>query len=130
MLENFDFDYKITYRDLWSEANLCSKTLYLSEYKGIAFELEQTPAEGLLHVKVYGEEDGREQFAGFSGASAYVVFDPSVLGSKVSRVTLQVTKKGGYQIRLKRVALVRQDDTQEECLPSVFWGCDIELIVL
>ena len=130
VLENFDFDYKITYRDLWAEANLCSQTLYLSEYKGIAFELEQTPAEGLLHVKVYGEEDGREQFTGFSKASACVIFDPSVLGSKVNRVTLQVTKEGGYQIRLKRVALVRQDDTQEECLPSVFWGCDIELIVL
>jgi hypothetical protein len=101
----------------------------LGQYKGIRFEFEEAPAKGLFHIKIYGDEDGREQYTGFEGTSAYVAFDPQIIGSQARRTTLQYLKEGGTTITLKRTALVRNDGTEEECMPSVFWGCEIELVV-
>ena len=98
-------------------------------YKGIKFEFEDAPAKGHFHIKVYGDADGKEQYSGFEGASAYVAFDPAILGSQARRTTLQYLKEGGTTITLKRSSLVRNDGTEEECMPSVFWGCEIELVV-
>lgn len=129
VIEDFDIDYKVTYRDLWSELNLTSSSVDLREYQGITFELDQAPAEGQLHVKVYGDEDGKEQYWKFQDASPTVEFDPSLLGSKASRVTLQLLQAGGLSITVKSVHLIRKDGTHEQCTPSPFWGCEVQLIV-
>lgn len=126
---DFDFDYRVTFRDLWSEAHLYDRTLALGEYKGIAFELEEAPAAGDFHVKVYGEEDGMEQYHKFSGASVTVTFDPSLLGAKTRSASLQYLKEAGTTAVLKSVRLIRHDGTLEESVPSVFWGCEMELLV-
>ncbi len=122
--------YRFTWKNLWSEVNLCSSAIDLSEYKGIVFELDKAPSAGTLNVKIYGEEDGKEQYSGFEGASASIYFDRSALGAKVQRVTLQKLVEGELSYTLKRVALIRNDGTEEECVPSVFWGCSVELVVM
>lgn len=127
---DFDIEYNVTYKDLWSEVNLCPSALNLSEYKGVSFELDEAPRKDVLHVKIYGEEDGKEQYVGFDTASPYVEFDSSVLGSKAQRVTLQCLIEGGYETTIRKVTLIRTDGTKEECQPSVFWGCSIEAVVL
>ena len=124
---DFEFIYKVTYRDLWSELNLSSSTLDLSEYKGVRFELAEAPARGMFHVKIYGESDGMEQYVGVEGVSVYAEFDPDILGCSTSRVTLQYLKEGGICVELKNVYLVRTDGTEEEYVPSAFWGCSLEL---
>ena len=129
LLEDYDLDYKVTYHKLWSEANLHPSTLYLSEYKGLTFELAAAPESGSLHVKVYGESDGKEQFVKFDGATATVYFDESSLGTKVSRTTLQCTTDKQLQVLIKDVSLIKSDGTLEPTMPSVFWGCHIELLV-
>lgn len=129
VIEDFDIDYKVTYRDLWSELNLTSSSVDLREYQGITFELDRAPAEGQLHVKVYGDEDGKEQYGKFSGVSATISFDPSVLGDEAKRITLQLLQDGGLTITVKSVHLIRKDGTHEQCTPSPFWGCEVQLIV-
>ena len=128
VIEDFDIDYKVTYRDLWSELNLTSSSVDLREYQGITFELDQAPAEGQLHVKVYGDEDGKEQYGKFSGVSATISFDPSVLGDEAKRITLQLLQEGGLTITVKNVHLIRKDGTLEPCTPSSFWGCSVEIV--
>lgn len=127
-VDDFVLEYVVTWYGIWSEVNLCSSDIDVSEYAGIMFELDKVPASGSLHVKVYGEEDGMEQYYGFRGSSVSIDFDPSVLGSKVRRVTLQKTVEEEMEMTLTRVALIRKDGTQEECVPSVFWGCSVNLI--
>lgn len=129
VIDDYDLAYKVTYTSLWSEMNLSASTLPLEEYKGITFELEETPPADHLHIKVYGEADGKEQYSGFEGASATLFFDSDILGSKVRRVTLQYTKDGSFTTTVKRVALIRTDGTEEECSPSAFWGCTVELMI-
>ena len=129
VIEDFNISYKVTYNQLWSELNLTSSSVNLDDYQGIAFELSEAPSKGYLHVKVYGEEDGKEQYTGFSEASASVTFDRSVLGSKASRVTLQCLQEGGYSVLLEKVSLIRNDGTIVSCTPSVFWGCEMEVVI-
>lgn len=129
VIEDMSLKYKVTYNKLWSEVNLSSSALYLSDCKGIAFELEEAPEPGSLKVKAYGDAEGKEQYEGFSGTSGRVFFDRSVLGSKVSRVTLQCMIDEKVETVIRRVAIIKTDGTEEECMPSVFWGCEIELIV-
>lgn len=128
VIEDFDIDYKVTYRDLWSELNLTSSLVDIREYQGITFDLDQVPAEGQLHVKVYGDEDGKEQYGKFSGSSATISFDPSILGDEAKRITLQLLQEGGLTITVKNVHLIRKDGTLEPCTPSPFWGCSVEIV--
>lgn len=127
---DYDVVFDVIYEKLWSEAHLCSKVLDLSDYKGISFELDQIPDKDVLHVKIYGEEDGKEQYVGIGTVNPYIEFDPEILGSKTTRVTLQCMIEGGYATRINSVELVRTDGTKEECMPSVFWGCTVEAVVL
>ena len=129
VIGDYDLDYKVTYYDRWSELNMTEGAANLGQYKGIRFELAEAPAKDLFHIKIYGDEEGKEQYTGFEGASAYVAFDPEILGSQARRTTLQYLKEGGTTITLKRTVLVRNDGTEEECMPSVFWGCEVELVI-
>lgn len=127
---DISFMYSVTWRDLWSEVNLCPSALDLTIYKGIVFELDKAPSAGSFHVKIYGEEDDKEQYESVQGTSASIFFDSSVLGSKVQRVTLQKCVTEEVSMILKRVALLRHDGTEEECVPSVFWGSSVDLLAL
>ena len=129
VLEDYDVAYKVTYKKLWSELNLSDSRLRLDDYKGITFTLEEVPAAGHLHVKIYGESDGKEQFVPVNGASTTFSFDRSILGSKAERVTLQHLKEGTFSTTVRKVELIRTDGTKEECTPSVFWGCTLDMIV-
>ena len=129
VIEDYNLDYQVTYRDLWSELNLTESSTDLSQYKGITFELDQTPSAGLLDVKVYGESDGKEQHQKVSDSSTTVMFDASQLGAKANRITLQYMSSTLFTITVKSVCLIRKDDTLEPCTPSAFWGCEVQLIV-
>lgn len=128
-LDDYHVAYKVTYNQLWSELNLSDASLSLDDYAGIAFELEEAPPANHLHIKVYGESDGKEQYGTFEGNKGSLTFDRSTLGTKVRRVTLQYTKEGTFNATVKRVELIRSDDTKEECAPSVFWGCNLEMVL-
>lgn len=126
--DEIEFRYRVTYHDLWSELNLYDSELDLNDYKGLTFELAQAPSEGLFHVKVYGDEDGKEQYVKFTESSVSVTFDPSVLGTKARQATIQLLKDEEVAITLNSVHLIRKDGTLEECRPSVFWGCQVEIV--
>lgn len=129
VIEDYNLDYQVTYRDLWSELNLTESSTDLSQYKGITFELDQTPSAGLLDVKIYGESEGKEQHQKVSDSSTTVMFDASQLGAKANRITLQYMSSTLFTITVKSVCLIRKDGTQEPCTPSAFWGCEVQLIV-
>ena len=130
VIEDYNLDYQVTYRDLWSELNLTESSTDLSQYKGITFELDQTPSAGLLDVKVYGESEGKEQHQKVSDSTTTVMFDASQLGAKANRITLQYMSSTLFTITVKSVCLIRKDGTQEPCTPSAFWGCEVQLIVI
>lgn len=125
---DFVFRYSVTWRDLWSEVNLCQSSVDLSVYKGIVFELDKAPSAGSFHVKIYGDADGKEQYVPFNGATGNVTFDSDVLGTKAERITLQKLVEGEVSNVIKNVSLIRHDGTLEESVPSVFWGSSLELI--
>ena len=129
VIEDYNLDYQVTYRDLWSELNLTESSTDLSQYKGITFELDQTPSAGLLDVKIYGESEGKEQHQKVFDSSTTVIFDTSQLGAKANRITLQYMSSTLFTITVKSVCLIRKDGTQEPCTPSAFWGCEVQLIV-
>ena len=129
VIEDYNLDYQVTYRDLWSELNLTESSTDLSQYKGITFELDQTPSAGLLDVKIYGESEGKEQHQKVSDSSTTVMFDASQLGAKANRITLQYMSSTLFTITVKSVHLIRKDGTHEQCTPSPFWGCEVQLIV-
>ncbi|MBE6228261.1 MAG: glycoside hydrolase family 5 protein, partial [Bacteroidales bacterium] len=130
VIEDYNLDYQVTYRDLWSELNLTESSTDLSQYKGITFELDQTPSAGLLDVKIYGESEGKEQHQKVSDSTTTVMFDASQLGAKANRITLQYMNSTLFTITVKSVCLIRKDGTQEPCTPSAFWGCEVQLIVI
>ena len=129
VMEDYNLDYQVTYRDLWSELNLTESSTDLSQYKGITFELDQTPSAGLLDVKIYGESEGKEQHQKVSDSTTTVMFDASQLGAKANRITLQYMSSTLFTITVKSVHLIRKDGTREQCTPSPFWGCEVQLIV-
>lgn len=124
-VEDYSFEYKVTYRQQWSEANICSYPVNLDDYSGAVIELGQDPAGGDLSVKVYGEEDGMEQYVSVSSKSAKILFDRSALGAKADRITLQYMKTQPYEVIVKSASLIRNDGTLEKMTVSSFWGCDV-----
>ena len=129
VMGDYEYVYKVTYKSQWSEVNLSPSSLNLDEYKGVTFELDKAPAGDELMVKVYGDSDGKEQYVGFDKASATIGFNPDILGSKAGRVTLQYMKTGQYSVTIKRLALVKRDGSEEEVAPSVFWGCNVDMLI-
>ena len=127
-MESMDYSYVVTYKDRWSEAHLCDHTISLDEYKGVKVELDSKPANGVLSIKVYGQEEGKEQYSGVTSSEAEVLFDRDVLGDEVRRVTLQCCVAEEVKTVIKRAVLIKHDGTEEEQIPSVFWGCIINLL--
>lgn len=130
VIEDFSLVYRVTFNKLWSELNLVSSTVNLNEYQGITFELDKSVAEGQFHVKVYGDQDGKEQYGKFTGASPVINFNSSVLGTRAERITLQHLQEGEFTVVVKSVYLIKKDGSREKCTPSVFWGCNLETVTL
>lgn len=129
-MSDYEYEYVVTYNNQWSELHLCNRTISLSDYVGISFELDKVPANGELHVKIYGESDGKEQYESVSAATATVTFKESDLGGKLQRVTLQYTKTQSYTITVKNAYLIRKDGSLEKTDISSFWGCDVFLRIV
>lgn len=126
-MEAMNFNYVVTYKQQWSEVHLCGENISLDEYKGIKVQLDVAPADGSLSVKIYGESEGTEQYVAVAGDSREVMFDRTILGNKVRRVTLQSSLASEYSVTIKRAALVRKDGTEEVQMPTAFWGCEVVL---
>lgn len=127
-MDQMNLSFAVTYQKQWSEVHLCNENISLDEYKGIKVELESTPVNGMLSVKVYGEKEGIEQYFSMSSNNLEVSFNKSQLGNKVRRVTLQSSSASEYSITIKRSVLIRKDGTEEKQFPTPFWGCDMNLI--
>ncbi|MBR6539231.1 MAG: glycoside hydrolase family 5 protein [Bacteroides sp.] len=126
-MDNMEYDYVVTYNALWSEANLCNQEFSLDNYKGIKIELGEKPQNGTLNIKVYGESEGDEQYSSVADAESVLTFDKTILGEDVRRITLQCMVDAQVKATIKRIVLIKTDDTEEVQTPSVFWGCTIDL---
>ena len=129
-MDEIDFKYSVTFNSQWSEMNLYEGDFSLDEYAGVRFSLDEAPEAGELHVKVYGESEGKEQFGPVQGKDVTVMFDPSEVGSECSRVTLQYTRNTSCQATVSDVAMICPDGSVRKVIPSVFWGCYMEPISL
>ena len=128
--DDYDIVYTVNYNEQWQELNLCDHIINLSDYRGVRAELGSIPTNGYLSIKVYGETEGKEQYATFPQATgATVNFSRSTLGAKARRITLQYTKTGDYSVSVIRAALIRADGTEEPVAISPFWGCTVDLKV-
>ena len=129
-MDDIQFKYQVTYNSLWSEMNLHSGEFSLDKYIGVTFHLEETPASDDLHVKVYGDTEGKEQHNRVTGKETTVIFDPSIVGTGCTGVTLQYKKSSPNTFTVSDIAMICPDGSLEESVPSVFWGCYVEPIAL
>lgn len=129
-IDDFDFKYKVTFNSQWSEMNLYSEEFALDRYVGVRFSLDKAPASGELHVKIYGDAEGKEQFGKVSGKEVTVMFDPAIVGNGCSRVTLQYTRSSSYTTTVTDAAMICPDGSLEKTMPSVYWGCYVEPVAI
>ena len=61
-MDEIEFKYCVTFSSQWSEMNLYDGNFSLDKYAGVRFTLDEAPENGDLHVKVYGDSDGKEQY--------------------------------------------------------------------
>lgn len=118
--------YLINYSGQWTELNLSSNEISLSSYKGIRLELGETPKNGSLQIKVYGETDSKTQHTNVTSAITTLNFNRTSLGAKSRRITLQYMQTEPYSISVNKVYLIKNDGTQVEVRVSPFWGCTME----
>ena len=126
-MDNVAYDYVVTYNTLWSEANVCDQEFSLDNYQAIKIELGEKPQNSTLNIKVYGENEGDEQYASASDTENVLTFDKAILGETVRRITLQCIVDTQVKATIKRVVLIKHDGTEVLQTPSVFWGCSIDL---
>ena len=107
----------VDYNQQWSELNLTSGSFTAKDYARLILELEETPASGLLQVKIYGVS---ETYIPLSAANSTISFATNM--GTISRVTLQCMKKTG-SVRVKNIWLEKADGQKVPSDPSVFWGC-------
>ena len=127
-IDDYDIIYNITYTGDWQEANLCTSTVNLSDFKAIRVEMVETAKSGSLQVKCYGT-NGKEQYTPLSSSqpNTTVNFISSSVGQSIQRITLQ-TLSGAQKVSLKRAFLIRKDNTELELSSfSPYWGCTIEM---
>lgn len=129
-IDDFDFKYKVTFNSQWSEMNLSPSDFPLDRYVGVRFSLEKAPTAGELHVKIYGDAEGKEQFGKISGKDVTVMFDPDIVGTGCSGVTLQYTRTSSYTTTVRDVAMICPDGSLEKVVPSVYWGCYVEPVAI
>lgn len=129
LLTEDDFEitsYLVNYDKQWSELNLSSNEISLNVYKAIRLELGETPNSGYYNIKVYGQEDGKEQSSAVSSQTTTLQFNRNTLGTKSRRITLQYMKTGNSTLNVKKAYLIKNDGTEIESRLSPFWGCTME----
>lgn len=125
-VDDYEFQgVKVSYDYEWAELNLCGE-LDPNEYKGIRVEVEK--ADGVA-IKVYGDSDERFQYCDMISASESLVFDKSVIGDKITGITLQNTKGGKNETRIINVWLMKADGTEEMLKLDAYsvHGCEYEI---
>ncbi|MCR4852010.1 MAG: glycoside hydrolase family 5 protein [Prevotella sp.] len=129
--DDYDYEYTVvTYNSQYGELYLYSgDALNLSEYSGIRVELAETPPTGLLSVKCYGLNDGKESYNSMSSKQATINFNSGSLGQQLRRVTLQCSKGGTNKVNVVRAVLLKKDGSEVETVLAPFWGCRITDIV-
>ena len=127
-LEDYKLSYKVTYIEQWAELSIVSSPVSTDQYKGVKVVLAADTGNN-LSVKMYGEEDGKEQYHSVRSVEAVYEFNPSELGSRCKGVTLQFMNKGTYTATVSSASLIRKDGTEEQIRSlDPFWGCSVELI--
>jgi len=127
-IDDFELTYTVNYNGQWQELNLCNFEFNLTDYKAIKVELGETPKNGSLSIKVYGESDGKEQLSNLGQVqTSTLTFNRSTLGAKARRVTLQYRLTGNYSIKVNRACLIKADGTEVETAITPFWGCTIDV---
>lgn len=107
----------VVYNQQWSELNLTSLTFTANDYVKLQLELEEAPASGVLHFKIYGSTNINTPVAAASSELAFT----AAMGT-IRRVTLQCMEKTGTA-KVKSVWLVKKNGERVPSDPSVFWGC-------
>ena len=122
LLERSDYNTScisatVDFNQQWSEFNLAVGSFTANDYKQIILELDETPAAGLLDVKIYGSSNKNTNIT----AATFAVSFTASMGT-ITRVTLQCMQRSG-STRVKNIWLVKPNGERVPSDPSVFWGC-------
>lgn len=127
-LEDYELSYKVTYIEQWAELSIVNSPVSTDQYKGVKVVMDSDTGNN-LSVKMYGKEDGKEQYHNVRSLEAVYEFDPSVLGAECKGVTLQFMNKGTYTATVNSVSLIRKDGAEEQIRSlDPYWGCSVELV--
>ena len=130
--DQLEMIYVIKYNDTWSELFLSgdwgdSKSIKLSDYKGITVEMVDDSYVDKLQVKLYGKQSGQEAYIPLTGTVSTVMFEDyqSAIGDVIPRITLQ-TMIGSQVAKLKKATLIKSDGSEVSGDITVAWGCSLE----
>lgn len=125
--EDIPMEFVVNYTSQWAEANLCDYSINLTDYKGVRLELDKVYPAGDLKLKVYGDAVGKEQYEELDTTTPVTTidFNSSILGTKAQRITLQCFLSTAYTAVINKAVLIKNDGSEEETTPSVFWGCTV-----
>lgn len=107
----------VDFNQQWSEFTLAHGNFTVNDYTQLILELEETPAAGLLDVKIYGSSSTNIKL---TDATSAIAFTASM--GTINRVTLQCMQRSG-SARVKNIWLVKTSGEKVPSDPSVFWGC-------
>ena len=107
----------VDFNQQWAEFNLSKGNFTVNDYIRMVLELEEAPASGLLHVKIYGSSEITKDI---TTASSTISFTANM--GTIKGITLQCKKNSG-SVRIKGIWLKRKSGEMVPCDPSVNWGC-------
>lgn len=127
-MDDYEFDYLVTYNQLWSELTIAPTGLSSDIYSYVRLTLDKEPEAGRLQVKLYGY-DAKEDYPGIKiGKITNIPLANSNIGKVCERMTLQyMSEIVPYSVKITDVTLIRKDGTEEKSSVSSFWGCSVDL---
>jgi hypothetical protein len=127
-MDDYEFDYVVTYNQLWSELTIAPTGLSSDIYSYVRLTLDKEPDAGRLQVKLYGY-GAKEDYPGIKiGKITNIPLANSNIGKVCERMTLQyMSEIVPYSVKITDVTLVRKDGTEEKSSVSSFWGCSVDL---
>ena len=114
----------VDFNQQWAEFNLAQGNFTVNDYIRLVLELEETPASGLLQVKIYGSSDTSKDI---TAASSKISFAANM--GTITRITLQCKQSSG-NVRVKNIWLVKKSGEKVPSDPSVFWGCTMRDVTI
>ena len=130
---------KVTFTEQWGELGLCNKLpISLDNYKGCRLEFaEVAPAN--LQLKIQNATDQADtstypaQYVDVEKDASQIAidFDTEHFGSDRTITVLNIqAKEANVVVMLKRMVLIKTDDTEEECSydPNAGWNRTVEEI--